>query len=381
MGDFTVGVEEEYQLVCPRSGELRSRARDVLRADWTDEIREELQSTMLEVGTHVCASAAEVEGEIRRLRFQVATAAAAEELQVVAAGLHPFSRWRGHRPTPNPRYARLMERFGRVMRTEHVFGMHIHVAIPPGHDRVRVMNRVMRHTPHLLALSCSSPMFEGEDTGFHSYRTILVRRLPNTGPPPRVGSEREFNAVAGALVSSGAAADQGTLYWSIRPHAEYPTLEFRVTDACPRVDDAVAIAALARALVAAAVQDRLPDEDEALPSGAHHELHSTNEWLAARYGLDARLAWVVPGRGVEGEPAREGLMRLLDRVGPVAEELGDAAELAGVQNILQRGSAADRLRAARGDLARAEDVVRWLSAESVLGTGLDRRENQRQRDV
>jgi carboxylate-amine ligase len=378
MGDFTVGVEEEYQLVCPRSGELRSRARDVLRNDWTDEIREELQSTMLEVGTHVCASAAEVAREIRRLRFQVSAAAGAEDLQVVAAGLHPFSRWQGHRPTPGERYARLMERFGRILRTEHVFGMHIHVAVPPEHDRVRVMNRVMRYTPHLLALSCSSPLFEGEDTGFHSYRTILVRRLPNTGPPPRLGSEREFAALVDALVTSGAAADKGTLYWSIRPHAYYPTLEFRVTDACPRVEDAVAVAALARALVAAAVQHRLPEEDAGLPAGAHHELHATNEWLAARYGLDARLARPVSGGAVEEERAREEVQRLLDLVGPVAEELGDAAELSGVEVVLRRGTAADRLRAVRDDLAGPGEVVRWLAAESVLGTGLDRRERQRE---
>jgi glutamate---cysteine ligase / carboxylate-amine ligase len=175
--DFTVGVEEEYQLVDPVTRELRSRAGDVLRADWSREMTPEFHQTMVEVGTPVCTSIAALGRELRRLRTQAASAAAAEELEIVAAGVHPFSRWEGHRFTASERYERLFERFGRVVRTEHVFGMHVHVAIPEGMDRLHLINGVREWLPYLTALAASSPFYEGED---------MPARMPLTwrnGPP------------------------------------------------------------------------------------------------------------------------------------------------------------------------------------------------------
>ncbi|HET7273719.1 MAG TPA: glutamate-cysteine ligase family protein, partial [Longimicrobiaceae bacterium] len=162
--EFTVGIEEEYQLVDSETGELQSRAADVLALDWGKEIQHEIHETMIEVGTRICSSASEVSHELRRLRFQVASAAAAEGLRIVAAGLHPYSRWQEQLDTRSERYDDIRRRYGRVIRTEHIFGMHIHVAIPAELDRVRLMTTVRRYLPHLLALSASSPIYESDDT-------------------------------------------------------------------------------------------------------------------------------------------------------------------------------------------------------------------------
>lgn len=373
MADFTLGVEEEYQLVGD-AGELHSRARDVLRTDWTAEIAGEIQETQLEVGTRVCATAAEVDAEIRRLRIQVASAAAAEEMRIVAAGVHPFSRWEEQRQASAERYSRLFRRFGRVMRSEHIFGMHVHVAVPPGVDRARLLATVREYTPHLLALSASSPVFEGSDTGYVSYRSILARRLPFSGPPPALDSEAELNRLVRLLVETGATEDPWTLYWSVRPHPKYPTLEFRVPDVCPSIEDAVAIAALARALTAAACERRLPSLVTAAPVSAVDALVREHEWLAARYGLDAVL--VDPGAG--GVPLRDSVRALVQRVAPFAERLGDAAALARVEAITREGSSADRMRAVLPRCGGLPGLVEWLARESVLGTGMDRRAAQRE---
>jgi carboxylate-amine ligase len=374
--DYTIGVEEEYQLVCPDTGELRSRAQDVLATDWSGEIHPENQQTMLEIGTHVCGSAAELGREIRRLRLQVASAAAAEDLRSVAAGIHPFSRWESQTRTEGERYRKILERFGRVIRSEHIFGMHIHVAIPEGVDRIVVMNRVRDFIPHLLALSASSPVYEGEDTGYASYRTILGHRLPHTGPPPPFPAGESFRRFVDLLLETGAIEDEYTLYWSIRPHPEYPTLEFRVTDACPRADDAVLIAALARALAAAAVKGDLPSVGGAGSESASDALLAHNEWQAARFGLYAtRVDPALPGGS---EPLRDSILRLRDSVGKVSEALGDAGALDGLDALLQRGNGATRIRETFRSCEHLPDVVEWLARESILGAGLDRRQAQRE---
>ncbi|HEV2148093.1 MAG TPA: YbdK family carboxylate-amine ligase [Longimicrobiaceae bacterium] len=376
MNEFTVGVEEEYQLVSPETGGLISRARDVLELDWSAELHPENQQTMLEIGTHVCRSAAEVDRELRRLRLQVASTAAAADLRMVAAGIHPFSRWEAQERTRGERYERILERYGRVIRTEHIFGMHVHVAVPPGHDRARLMNGVRGYIPHLLALAASSPVYEGEDTGYASYRTIIAHRLPHTGPPPCFPSDDRFREFVGFLMETGAIEDEYTLYWSIRPHPEYPTLEFRMTDVCPRVEDAVAIAALVRALVATAAEGKLPLPGAACSESATDELLAHNEWEAARYGLDA--THVDPALPGGKETLRDGIHRLLERVGPTAERLGDAEALAGIEALLARGNGAERIRAMLPECEGLAGVVQWLARESVLGVGLDRRRSQRE---
>jgi carboxylate-amine ligase len=372
MNDFTVGTEEEYQLVDAATGDLQSRARSVLATDWTGELRNELQESTVEIGTKVCDSAADVEQELKRLRLQTATAAAAEGLDIIAAGLHPTGHWESHRLTKGERYARIAEQYGRLARDEHNFGMHIHVAVPASTDRIALLNAVRHYLPHLLALSGSSPFFEAADTGYASFRMILWRRWPGAGVPPHFASGAEYRAHVELLLRSGAIGDERNLYWSVRPHPEYPTLEFRVSDVCPSVDDAAAIAALARAIVAAAAAGLLPqDLWPRTSTDLAHGILATNEWRAARFGLDATL--VDPTSDSASTHVQVAIHRLLECVAPAAEANGDAAVLDRIARIIARGSGADRMRRRYRESGEFGPVIAWLVEETLLGCGLDRR--------
>jgi len=371
---YTLGVEEEYQLVDLETGALRDQASTLREQDWTGELVAELQESTIEIGTPICSSAAEVSAQLERLRFQTSAVAAAHGVGIVAAGLHPFAEWKGHARPPLERYSSIEARYGRIARDEHIFGMHVHIAIPERHDRLALMARVRHYLPHLLALSASSPYLEGEDTGFASFRTILWRRWPNSGIPPRFETEQEFNDYVAVMLDAGVMADPWNLYWSLRPHPKYPTLEFRVTDVCPSLRDAVAIAALTRAIVCAACEGALDDEMKLTPI-VEHELLRVNEWRVARDGLGARI--IDATTGASHMPARDAIRRLVDRVARCAEALGDGAELAHVETILERGNATERMRRVLAEQGRFEALMSWLVDETVLGTGVDRRLTQR----
>jgi glutamate---cysteine ligase / carboxylate-amine ligase len=371
--DYTLGVEEEYQLIDPSTGNLISRAPAVLDADPSDEVQPELHQTTIEVATPICRSAAEVDAELRRLRFQAGIAAAAEGLRVLSAGTHPFSRWQGQRRTAGQRYRRIAEQYGRIARDEHNFGMHVHVGVPPGACRVRLLTAARLYLPHLLALAASSPFYEGQDTGYASYRMILWRRWPLAGPPPGFASAQEYRAFVDLLVTAGAIEDERSLYWSLRIHARYPTLEFRGMDACPRIDDAVAIAALARAIVVGCAEGVLPSPPAPTPLG--DALLAANEWRAARFGLAARLLDPAAPAGVTLESA---LRRLIETLEPVFAGVGDGDQVGALHDLLDRGNAARRMRAEAG--AGLPALVRWLAEETLLGTGPDRRRTLRDGD-
>lgn len=372
---FTVGIEEEYQLVDPETGAMHSSATSVREQDWTGELAAELQETTIEIGTPVCSSAEQVERELRRLRLQASTVAAAQGLAIVAAGLHPFSGWVGHTRPALERYRAIEARYGRIARDEHIFGMHVHVAVPAGVDRIPLINVLRHYLPHLLALSASSPFFEGEDTGFASFRTILWRRWPGSGIPPRFDDEPAFRDYIAQLLDAGMLADPWNVYWSLRPHPKYPTVEFRVMDVCPNVTTAVAVAALARALVHASCRGRLGGGEPAFDPAIEQELLRMNEWSVGRDGLDA--VWMDTVRGTGSAPIRSAIRRLLDDVAPAARELGDAQALSHIETILEQGSAADRMRRVHGERGGMKELVAWLVEESMLGSGMDRRAAQR----
>lgn len=374
--DYTIGVEEEYQLVDPESGGLVSRASDVLSTDWADALQGELHETTVEIGTAICADSGDVERELRTRRFQAATTAAAEGLDIVAAGLHPFSGWEGHGIRPAKRYAAIERLHERIAREVNIFGMHVHVGVPERLDRTILMEHVRPYVPHLLALSASSPFLDADDTGFASYRSILWRQFPYTGVPPRFADEAEYERFIGLLLRSEAIRDRGNIYWSIRPHFSYPTLEFRAMDACPRLEDAATIAAFARLLVAGVAEERIdPPGHGDLSSELWYLILTENEWHAARFGLDASLTdpEVSSGR----TPLRAAIRRLLDRLAPLAGELGETSVLDRVEALLERGAAANRMRRVYEEHRSFEEVVSWLVRETRLGTGFDRRRAQR----
>lgn len=376
--EYTIGVEEEYQLIDADTAALRSRASDVLATDWSEELRAELHENTVEIGTPVCRGWTEVRDQLGRQRFQTATTAAAEGLEIAAAGLHPFSRWEGHDIHASDRYQALAERHDRIARQVQIFGMHIHVGIPERVDRLPLMGLVKAFCPHLVALAASSPFMEGEDTGFASYRSILWRQFPFMGIPPHFENEAEYQAYLDLLLRSGSLSDRGSLYWSIRPHATYPTLEFRSPDVCPSADDAATLAELVRMVVVGVVEFdlKIPGAERGkLSYDAWGEVLRENEWLAGRYGLDAKLVSPTEKGGKMG--VRTAVRELLDRLSPVAEALEGVDTLRRVDELLERGNGADRMRRVYQEDESFQKVVEWLVRETRLGTGTDRRRKQR----
>ncbi|HEX6135845.1 MAG TPA: YbdK family carboxylate-amine ligase [Longimicrobiales bacterium] len=373
---YTVGVEEEYQLVSPETGELRSHGRAVRDADQTGAVGGEVKDTMLEIGTPVCRDAAELAARIGERRFQASAAAASEDLEILAAGVHPFSRPDVAGITQESRPLMLIALFREALRQHSIWGMHVHVAVPPHRDRVTLMNTVRSFGPHLLALSCSSPFHLGVDTGYASFRTLVWRGFPFVGVPPRFESAAEYRAYVDLLLQVGTIPDERTLYWSVRPSARYPTLELRMCDACPRLDEAVSIAALARAVVAGSAEGLIEPIGSSLGTSLQDEILRENEWIAARDGLDATL--IAPERPGRGVPVRDAIGELLEAIRPVAERLGDADQVAAVRTIVERGNAADRMRRRRAGGDSMQAIAAWLVAETRAGTGIDRRARHRE---
>jgi glutamate---cysteine ligase / carboxylate-amine ligase len=361
----TVGVEEEYQLVDPETGELRSRADRVLDISWTDDLEGELQDTMVEVQTPPCASMAEIAAHLRRRRLTASAAAAAEDLEIVAAGAHPCSDWRAHALAPGERAEMLAERFGRVALDEHTFGTHVHVALPDRVDPVRLLGEARWLTPLLVALSASSPFFQDADTGYASYRSIIHRRYPLSGPPPALRDRPEYDRLLGLLTGGGLIPDRRTVYWSVRLSPTHPTMEFRGADACPSLSDAAALAAIARAAIAFVADGGALRPRKGPPVQWEHILLDLNEWQAARYGLDAIVA---VSDGPEGaRPLREEVERLLKLVEPTLENLGDALALERAHYILEDGNAADVMRRVFARREEMIDVMDWLRDETQAG--------------
>lgn len=373
---YDVGVEEEYQLVDPETGGLRNRASDVLSTDWADALQGELHETTVEIGTAICSDLAGVEQELRRSRFQAATTAAAEGLDIAASGLHPFSSWESHAIRPLERYEGIEKLHERVAREAAMFGMHVHVSVPDRLDRTQLMERVRVYIPHLLALSASSPFLDADDTGFASYRSILWRQFPYTGIPPRFENQVEYEEFIGLLLRSQAIRDRGNLYWSIRPHPTYPTLEFRAMDVCPALEDAATIAGLTRLIVVGVAEGRLdPPAGGGLPADLWRTILIENEWHVARYGLDAFLA--DPEAGTGRTAVRTAIRHLLDDVARLAAELGETRVLERVERLLEKGTASERMRRVYAEYQSFEEVVGWVVRETRLGTGFDRRRAQR----
>ena len=372
--DFTVGVEEEYQLVDAATGALRSRARYVISGDWGGELKPEMQEHTIEVGTGVWRGSHAVRDDLARLRFTAAVAAEAQGMRIVAAGAHPFSPAGGHPFSDAPVYQELREKYRALADEQAIFGMHVHVGVPSGTDRARLCNVVRLHLPVLLALTASSPFWDGRDTGHASYRSVVWRRWPRSGAPPRFAGMAEYDALVRWMMESGSIDGPGRLYWELRPHHRYPTLEVRVTDCTPRLDDAITVAALARAVVAGAAEGLLPDTP--LPEAFLQPLLSENGWRASRHGTRAELADLE-----SAEPrtltAAEWVERLAERLEGVAAALGDAGELARLPELLDRGCAAEAIRGRAEQVGNGGALALWLADETVAGAGMDRRSRPR----
>jgi carboxylate-amine ligase len=365
--EYTLGVEEEYQIIDPETRGLRPSGEGVLRqARQTleeERVAPELRTSQIEAMTPVCRTLSEVRAELLRLRRAVIGAAEGEGARISAASTHPFSHWQEQPITPKERYRRLVEREQQLAEEQIVFGLHVHVGLEDREAGVQVMNRARVWLAPLLALSANSPFWLGQDTGYASYRTQVWSRLPTAGPPAPFSSLAEHDALIEALVASGGAAEPAQIYWDMRLPETLETVEIRVADSCTKVDEAVMLAGLSRALVRTCHERA--ERGEPYPK-ARPELLHTAHWVASRHGLDAELVDVEAERAV---PVREVIEALLAFARPALEEHGDWEEVSTlVSDTLKQGNGARRQRRAHQHAGRLEDVVDMLIEETAQGT-------------
>ncbi len=362
---FTLGIEEEYQLIDPVTRALRPRAHRVLpqaQRALGDAVQPELLLAQIETVSPVCHTLADVRAALVHARRTVIAAAATDGQQIAASGTHPFAHWEEQQITPKERYQGIADTYQQLAREQLVCGCHVHVGL---HDRdaaVEVLNRARVWLAPMLALAANSPFWLGEDTGYASYRTQLWGRFPMAGQPALFASRAEYDALIRALIATGSIEDATKIYWDVRLPEHIDTVEVRVTDMCLTIDEAVMVAGLARALVCTCYEHA--QRGEPYPA-ARPELLRAAHWRAARYGLEGDLIDVGAERSV---PAPDLINSLLRFVQPALEAGGDWKEvLALVNHTLHAGNGAQRQRAVYQRTGRWEDVVDFIVAETMKG--------------
>ena len=363
----------ELHLVDAATGELVSASNDILAEMGAahpggehPKAKHELFQSTVEIITGVCDGPAQAGDDLRGTLAELRAAAERRGLTLVSAGTHPLGLARDQLVSPQQRYRDLLEDLQWPAKRLLICGMHVHVGVPDGAHAIRIIGEVMRHHALLLALSSSSPYFERDDSGLASARTKIFEGLPTAGLPPPLADWSDFESFMATLLESGCIRSIREVWWDLRPHPDFGTVEFRMCDATPTVRETVALAALVQALVASAIR-RI--EDGTLPPPPREWTIRENRWLAARYGLDAELIVEHPEHGhPERRPVPELVAELLDELHPVARDLGSLDQLADLEVMLAAGSGAQRQRRvveAGGTLA---DVVQYLAAELAADT-------------
>jgi len=369
----TIGVEMELHLVDAVTGELASASTDILAEMGAahpggehPKAKHELFQSTVEIITGVCENPTEAGDDLRATMAELRSCAERRGLTLVSAGTHPFALAGDQVVSPQQRYRDLIDDLQWPARRLLICGMHVHVGAPDGARAIRIMEELMRHHPVLLALSSSSPYFEGEDTGMASSRTKIFEGLPTAGLPPPLASWTDFEAFMSTLIEAGCITSIREVWWDIRPHPDFGTVEFRMCDAVPTVSETVALAALAQTLVE---WTKRRIDDRSLPPPPNDWTVRENRWLAARYGIDAELIVEHPGTGrPERRPVRELLIELLDDLRPVAEDLGNLGHLADLAALTQVGTGAQRQRRVVEAGGTLVDVVHHLAAELANDT-------------
>jgi carboxylate-amine ligase len=361
---FTIGVEEEFQIVDPSSGELRSHVSNIMEASSAhlgEQIKPEMHQSIVEIGTRICGDVSELGVELRRIRGELVRAAERVNLQVAAAGTHPFSNWIDQVISPGDRYKNIVEELQQLARSLLIFGMHVHVAVPDRTTMIDLMNMVRYFLPHLLALSTSSPFWMGRDTGLKSYRTTVFRRFPRTGIPDHFSSWSEYEDYVNLLVHLHCIDNAKKIWWDVRPHPTFGTLEFRIFDVATRVDEAIAIAALTQAIVVKLHRLYTRNMGFRIYPRA---LVEENKWRASRWGIEGKL--IDFGKRSE---VPMGILcgELLAFVDDVVDDLGSREAIAPIHTILREGTSAERQLKVYRDTGDLRAVVRHIVAETKDG--------------
>jgi carboxylate-amine ligase len=355
---FTIGIEEEYQTIDPETRDLRSHIHaEILekgRLILQERVKAEMHQSVVEVGTSVCSNIKEAKAEVKKLRSNMVRLARENGLRLASAATHPFSDWRTQEIHPDERYKNIIEDLQLVARANLIFGLHVHIGIEDRETAIHMMNHARYFLPHILALSTNSPFWLGMNTGLKSYRGKVFDKFPRTNIPDYFPSWGEYENFVKLLIKTNCIDNAKKIWWDIRPHPFFNTIEFRVSDIPMRADETIALAALIQATVAKLYKLYTSNQGFRLYRRA---LIMENKWRAARYGLDGKLIDFGKQKEV---PARDLVHEYLDFVDDVVDELDSREELNYIHEILERGSGADRqLRVFEqtGDLKKVVDYI------------------------
>jgi carboxylate-amine ligase len=362
---LSIGIEEEYQTVDPVTRDLRSHIHAEIvqkgRLLMAERVKPEMHQSVVEIGTSVCTTIQEARDEIRSIRRQIITLARENGLRLSAGGTHPFALWSKQEIYPDDRYRVIVEDLKMVARANLIFGLHVHIGVEDRETAIHLMNSARYFLPHLLALSANSPFWLGMDTGLQSYRCKVFDKFPRTNIPDLYQSWSEFENYVNLLIHTNCIDNAKKIWWDIRPHPYFPTLEFRVCDMPMRLEETIAIAALCQAIIA-----KLYQLHERNLSFRHYSrsLLMENKWRAARYGLDGKM--IDFGKQTE-VPARELIGEILEFVGDVVEELGSEQEISYIRRILENGNGADRQLRVFNETRDLKKVVDYMIQETEYG--------------
>ncbi|UGS34674.1 carboxylate-amine ligase [Capillimicrobium parvum] len=357
--NFTIGVEEELMIVDGETMDLVNAIESFLEDSPVGAIKPELMESVLEVSTDPCSSIGEAERQLRALRGQVREIAAQKGLAIGSAGTHPFAMWEDQRIVGRTRYRDLISALRFVARQELIFGMHVHIGLDDADMAIHVANGMRVHVGVLLALSANSPFWRADSTGLQSTRTPIFRAFPRVGIPPRYEGWDDYERRVEFMVESGVVEDYTWLWYDVRPHPNFGTVEIRAMDSQTRVEHTIGITALVQAMV--------KELAEHYRDGKHltdypWEMLDENKWLASRHGLDGELVDLPSNERV---PTRELVRRLLDRLRPHAEDLGSADAFDAIEDLLARGNGAAR----QLTVWEANHDLREVMAEIMEATG------------
>ena len=336
---FTLGIEEEFQIVDPKTRALCSHIQEILadgKMVLKERVKPEMHQSVVELGTEICSDVGRARQQVIELRSTLAILAAHDGLKIASAGTHPFSHWMDQLITVDDRYIAIVKDMQQIARANLIFGLHVHIGIPDREEGIDLMNQARYFLPHLYALSVNSPFWLGQDTGLKAYRQMIFERFPRTGIPDAFESLSEYEDYLKLLVTTGCIDNAKKIWWDIRLHPFFDTIEFRICDAQSRVDDTIALAAIMQAIVVKLHKLRSKNVTFRMYP---RRLIDENRWRASRYGLDGKL--IDFGRNCEVDE-RELLHEMLEFIAPEIDELGSHRELAHIDRIMREGTGADR---------------------------------------
>jgi carboxylate-amine ligase len=362
---FTIGIEEEYQTIDPVSRDLRSHLESEIlekgKLMLKERVKAEMHQSVVEVGTGICRDIQEARSDVTELRRGIIELARKNGLRLAAAGTHPFADWRNQEIYPDERYHTIVQDLKMVARANLIFGLHVHVGVEDRETAIQIMNAARYFVPHMLALSTNSPFWLGMDTGLKSYRCKVFDKFPRTNIPDYFPSYGEYESFVNLLVKTNCIDNAKKIWWDIRPHPNFPTLEFRCCDVPMRVDETIALAALIQATVAKLYKLYSANQGFRLYRRA---LIMENKWRALRYGLDGDL--IDFGKKCE-VPLRVLMDEYLEFVDDVVDELGSRKELQYIHEILRNGSGADRQLRVYKETGDFHRVVDYIISETEAG--------------